>query len=113
MLPKEYTISEVVIEEKVSNIWAGPGLGRGAAAVKKIYGRGGTLLHFSPQPHPCLVTATLKAPNASHKKCSRQAEKWRSVTALIYGAYETETNPWSPFFKPQAKMAGRCSLTPG
>lgn len=31
----------------------------------------------------------------------------------IYGAYETETNPWSPFFKPQAKMAGGCCLTPG
>jgi hypothetical protein len=57
-------------------------------------GQGFTLVHFSAQPEPLLVTEAtasvhflaqpetflpMKSPNMAHKECSRQAEKWTRV----------------------------------
>ena len=35
---------------------------------------------------------SMKPPNVSHKKCSRQAEKWRSVSPLVHGTDPIESN---------------------
>jgi len=47
-----------------------------STAVDGIDGRGLTLVHFSAQPIPSLLTETLQSPDVSRKRCSRQAENW-------------------------------------
>ena len=39
-----------------------------------------TLVHFPAEPETFSVTAALKAPSVSHKRCSPCAEKWMSVS---------------------------------
>jgi hypothetical protein len=39
--------------------------------------QGLSLAHFSPQPEPF---PSLTSPDIHHEKCSRQAEKWTSVS---------------------------------
>jgi hypothetical protein len=53
--------------------------------------QGLTLVHFSAQSDPLL---SLKPPNVSLKKCSRQAEEWTSVQGLIIVHFSAQPHPF-------------------
>ena len=75
---------------------AEPDAGPAPAAVgARHWGQGLSVVHFSPQPEPLLVTEAtarvhfsaqpetftpIRPPNKAHQNCSRQAKKWRGVT---------------------------------
>jgi hypothetical protein len=46
----------------------------------RAWPQGLPILHFSPQPEPLLVTETHQLHTVSRKKCSRRAEKWKSLS---------------------------------
>jgi len=70
--------------------------------------QGLTLVHFSAQPE---LFWSLKSPNVSNKKCSRQAEKWTIVSP--WSEEEVKTMRAAAGAPPEGAAVGRCRLTLG